>query len=52
MLYLQIAVKTACLLPIFYVCISIAHANIRFSLPAYPSPMILSSNKSHFPGLR
>ena len=41
MLYLQIAGKTACLLPIFYVCISIAHANIRFSLPAI-----------HFPGLR
>ena len=41
MLYLQIAGKTACLLPIFYVCISIAYAKIRFSLPAYPSPMIL-----------
>ena len=52
MLYLQIAVKTACLLPIFYVRLSIAHANICFSSPAYPSPMILSSNKSHFPGLR
>ena len=41
MLYLQIAGKTACLLPIFYVCILIAYAKIRFSLPAYPSPMIL-----------
>ena len=39
MLYLQIAGRTACLLPIFYVYISIAHANIRFSLPAYPSPI-------------
>ena len=40
MLYLQIAGKTACLLPMFYVCISIAHANIRFSrLPAYRSPI-------------
>ena len=39
MLYLQIAGRTACLLPIFYVYISIAHANMRFSLPAYPSPI-------------
>ena len=41
MLYFQIAGKTACLLPIFYVCISIAHDRTRFSLPAHSSPMIL-----------